>query len=488
MPRAHHGQSETEQECLDAASRASSQEEYPVISSTPLTTETFQQSLLQMQQHLMLQQQQFLRDLIDRINPGGGGTPRDQEIEPPAVPREGPFNEQLMTTENLVRASPSSAASPRISDAFTNASAIKWLATQIPEFGGVNSDNVNVWTKRVDRVALLHGANDAVTLLAASSRLVKNARQWYDLQDGSSTDSWVSLKTEITKMFDKRIPFFKSMQRIEARKWLPQKETFDQYVLDKLSLIHGLDLPPRDIIQVLIGGIVSPPVRAAALSLTTETIEDFVDRMRIIAEGCMDTERKPGSANKNKTKLCRNCGGAGHSHQDCRKEVKCFFCKKTGHRQYDCPAIKEKGRNNPAQQRTTSTPAAVTEDCTSAEPIAFVADVSEDQLELSQSSVQVDSLQGQSYNLIALLDTGSAVSFIKYSVYLSFCKFIASELRPTVRKFVNIKDLPLEIMGTINVKFTLREIYFVIIEIEIFRNVLVRDQGSSVSTRFYLGS
>jgi len=124
------------------------------------------------------------------------------------------------------------------------------------------------------------------------------------------------------------------MQRVEARKWQAHKETFDQYVLSKL--IHGLDLPPRDVIHLIIGGIVSAPMRAAALSLTTESVEDFVDKMRNIAEGCLDTDRKTGSVTKSKSKQCRNCGGFGHAHQDCRKEIKCFFCKKTGHRQYDC--------------------------------------------------------------------------------------------------------------------------------------------------------
>jgi len=261
---------------------------------------------------------------------------------------------------------------------------------------------------------------------------------------------------------------------VESRKWLVHKETFDQYMLAKLSLIHGLDLPPRDVIHVLIGGIVSAPVRAAALSLSTETVEDFVDRMRNIAEGCVETERKSGNGQKIKNKPCRNCGGAGHTHQDCRKELKCFFCKKTGHRQYDCPAVKERNRNQPAQPRTSSTPAAVTEDCTPAEPIAFVADVTGDNLELSESSVQVDSLLGQPCDLVALLDIGSAVSFIKYSVFLLYNEYFERELRPTIRKFVNIKDLPLEILGTVELKFTLSVLKHRRFEMSLF---VIKDQA-----------
>jgi len=69
--------------------------------------------------------------------------------------------------------------------------------------------------------------------------------------------------------------------------------------------------------------------------------------------------------------------------------------------------------------------------------------------------VVVDSIQGQDWNLVALVDTGSAVSFVTYSVYLAYRKYFAREICPTVRKFVNIKDLPLEVIGTVEVKLTL---------------------------------
>jgi len=59
---------------------------------------------------------------------------------------------------------------------------IKWLATQIPEFGGGEDENVTAWIRRVEKVAEIHGASDGVTLLAASSRLVRATRCWYEIQ------------------------------------------------------------------------------------------------------------------------------------------------------------------------------------------------------------------------------------------------------------------------------------------------------------------
>lgn len=46
-----------------------------------------------------------------------------------------------------------------------------------------------MWVRRVDKVALIHGASDGVTLLAASSKLVKFARQWYEIQAGAMIES-----------------------------------------------------------------------------------------------------------------------------------------------------------------------------------------------------------------------------------------------------------------------------------------------------------
>jgi len=320
---------------------------------------------------------------------------------------------------------------------------------------------VKTWIKRVEKVALIHGASDSVTLLAASSKLVKSAKQWYDMHEGPSNESWINLKHKLLKMFHRKVPFFKAMQKIETRKWQSNRETFDQYVLAKLVLIHGLDLPPRDVIHLLIGGILPVSIRAAALSLTTESMEDFIDRKRNIAKGCAETgrrseiERRSGSTNKTKVKQCRNCGESSHMHQECKKDIKCFFCKKPGHRQYDCPAAKEKSRIQLTPSCISSTPAVVAEDVSIPEPIAYVAEPVRSCVELQESSVLVDSIGGRRCSLTALLDTGSAVLFVKYTIYLKYCKYFSREIRSTVRKFVNLKDSPLEIIGSIEAQLTL---------------------------------
>jgi len=105
--------------------------------------------------------------------------------------------------------------------------------------------------------------------------------------------------------------------------------------------------------------------------------------------------------------------------------------------------------------RAPSTPAVVTEDVSAPEPVAFVAEPDSRRLELSEPSVQVDSIQGKKCNFTALLDTGSAASFVKHATYLTFCKNVSSELRPSTRKFVNLKNSPLEVLGSIDTELSL---------------------------------
>lgn len=94
---------------------------------------------------------------------------------------------------------------------------VKWLASQIPEFGETEEENVAAWVSRINKVVLVHNASDAATLLAASSRLVKSAKK-YEIQNGDVIESWIALRKALVKIFDRKIPFYKAMHKIEARR------------------------------------------------------------------------------------------------------------------------------------------------------------------------------------------------------------------------------------------------------------------------------
>lgn len=194
---------------------------------------------------------------------------------------------------------------------------------------------------------------------------------------------------------------------------------------------------------MLIGGISSTSLRATALSLGYDSVEGFLDRMRNIAEGSTEQERKSAACvnpAKERIRTCRNCG-TGHNHKDCRDEIVCFYCKKKGHRQYDCPSLMEKSRKptTPLQQMA-STPVAVSEDASADESGALISEAEHVKLHLSESLILINSMEGRSCNLTAMVDTGSPVFFVKYSVYLLHIKPSVDGLASTNRKFVNIKN------------------------------------------------
>lgn len=136
------------------------------------------------------------------------------------------------------------------------------LMTQIPEYGGADADSVVMWTRRVDNVARIHQVSDGLIHLAATSRLSGAAKKWYDLQSGAVLESWRALKRELINLFDRRVPFYVAMREVEARMWLAGKETFRQYAIDKLALMHSLSLPSDDQVNLLIGGISNQTIRA----------------------------------------------------------------------------------------------------------------------------------------------------------------------------------------------------------------------------------
>lgn len=57
------------------------------------------------------------------------------------------------------------------------AQAVQLVSKQIPEFGGMEEEDVELWTQKIERVSYIHGVSDEIIFLAASGRLTKMARR-----------------------------------------------------------------------------------------------------------------------------------------------------------------------------------------------------------------------------------------------------------------------------------------------------------------------
>jgi len=192
----------------DDDTSASSQ--YTSPTQTPDTT---LQHAFQMLTKMVKAQDTKITQLLDQ---GRGDTTRNQS-----------------STSDLIQSVPI-ANSLRLSDISSNASlsnvapahAVTLLASQIPVFSGLEEEDIELWIRRVELAASVHGVSDNITLLACTSKLQKYARDWFDYETSLDSISWISFKEAIIKRFRRKVLFHVAMQKIEARRWNFPKESF----------------------------------------------------------------------------------------------------------------------------------------------------------------------------------------------------------------------------------------------------------------------
>ncbi|KYN27626.1 hypothetical protein ALC57_02980 [Trachymyrmex cornetzi] len=271
------------------------------------------------------------------------------------------------------------------------AQAITVLASQIPSFDGSEDDDVE-----------LH----------------KQAKDWFYMEEGSSTLSWFSFKEAIIARFKRRIPFHVAMAKIEACRWNFTKESFQEYAHQKLKLMHALTLPERDKIQLIINGINSASLRASATVLGAVTISEFLNRMYEITSAFNQGTKKPSPPPKRMEKSFSPPSSPGKkSSPKFSKEVECNYCKAKGHQKEDCFKLKKKERQTAsAAVKSTDT----TKNTKETSIIGCVIEGATEKLEISDTIVKITQLNNSSCSLNALIDTGSPVSFILNSVYEIF--------------------------------------------------------------------
>jgi len=308
------------------------------------------------------------------------------------------------------------------------AQAINLLSSQIPEFKGSEDEDVQLWIQKVEKVSRIHEVSANVTLLAASSKLGKSARRWYDSLGGRADESWQDFKEAITSRFQRQLPYHIIVQRIEAKKWNPAKESFVEYAEDKLVLMQPLKLSDKDAILFLINGIYNFSLRNSAMGLRMCGINQFLREMHEITVMSMDYFKKslriPDKIKSGK--------GIPESHvtkitspKKINKDSFCVYCKNKGHVRDEC--LKLKKREQFLQQTSTKSSSSVaavepvvpaptpTEETDINSSVASVG-MNNRNLRISNPLLIIQKINNISCNLCALLDTGSPVSFIKASM------------------------------------------------------------------------
>jgi len=123
------------------------------------------------------------------------------------------------------------------------------------------------------------------------------------------------------------------MQKVESRKWIFSKESFSDYAMDKLALLAPLRLQDEDSIQLLINGISSIVIKAAAATLNTDSLDDFLRNMQHITATCNDVKKSPTTFRKNRSKD-RSHPGSPKTEQE--KKSFCSYCRGRNHTKENC--------------------------------------------------------------------------------------------------------------------------------------------------------
>lgn len=58
--------------------------------------------------------------------------------------------------------------------------AIKLLPSQVPKYAGAERNDMDQWIQKIEQVARIHRASENVQLMAATGKLIRMARWWFD--------------------------------------------------------------------------------------------------------------------------------------------------------------------------------------------------------------------------------------------------------------------------------------------------------------------
>lgn len=383
----------------------------------------------------------------------------------------------------------------------TSMQAVSLLSTQLPGFKGSEDEDVELWLQKVEDIAAIHGVSPEIALLAASAKLSDTARKWLDLSSSNIRRSWATFKQALSDRFRRTVMYHVQIQKVEARKWMFTKESFQDYAMDKLTLIEPLKLPEKESIQLLINGIQNSALRSVATALRTITIDEFLNEMHSIALSYGDNTKKISPANTGKEKGKTAQGTTEKSDSTSKisknqKDVFCVYCRAKGHLRADCYKLKKKEQQSrPTSSPTASSAVAVVEE-EKKDVDATVSLVTGKDLIIKSSVITVTLLNDLDCNLTALLDTGSPVSFICPLAYKKFGNRSLEALNMPHKSFWAINGSPVKVSGifTTNIKLAALPDLTAIIKLHVLENtsfstdiVIGRDfiQDQKLSVHFY---
>jgi len=301
-------------------------------------------------------------------------------------------------------------------------------------------------------------------LSAATSRLTKTARCWFNLCTGSINRSWITFKIALISRFKRKILYSTVMQKVESRKWIFSRESFSDYAMDKLTLMTPLKLPEEDSIQLLINGISSVAIKATAVSLRINSFDEFLrDSIDVI-------RKSPTAFKKNKSKDQSRPDFPKTGQDKNGRNLFYSYCRGRNHIK-DCFKLKRKELANSTQLKKnvpSSMVASVSESENSTNTIAFVDTADTKKIVTSNIVLKITKIDTSIYNLLALLDTGSRISFISRQLFYNFFELTDSSTTPSC-SYNALNGTPIQIKNSVTTSFELELLPKIVSNVTYFR-------------------
>lgn len=436
------------------------------------TASEIPQSFVALLNEHMHQQRMVIQQLMESV--GMGYNPSQASI--PTLPTRPVLPRSPFTQDFRDNVSPRSTGT--VLSSVSSPQAVKLLASQLPDFDGSEESDVDLWIQRIEHISRIHAVTNDVVLLAATSKLTKTARRWFEVAPVSTYESWINLKDNLTRRFRRTKSFKDIIEKVNQRNWMYNTESFQDYAMDKLTLMQRLCLSDADSIKYLISGISSRSLRGIATGLRSVSIDLFLDDMHQVLQSYNEGNKKP-SVSINKTDKVKNAASKASSplsnnkfdkEKDKEKDKFCVYCRSKGHLRADCYKLKRKEQQQSSSTGNSSNTVAVVEknlpsSVAAAQPeealssvIAMVSHCGEKQLSIQDTVLKIVEFNCKPCELTALYDTGSPISFICPSIVKRYFNSLNDNMVSLPTNYKAVNGTPIEIIGSIQTNIRLESL------------------------------